>query len=334
MTISTNSKTILNNVPYNRILKDSDLFRCLYSIISCVSPTDMPVMIFGETGTWKPLFAKLIHYHSPRKRGKFIVVDITDSNKSSLENEIFGHDYGDFNNPKLRKIGKIEQANGGSILLNEIGGISSGIQSRLLEIIQHQEFYRIGGNKTIPIDVRIIATANENLELDVKEGRFCEDLYYRMAVFPITIPPLRESKHDIELFAKRIIEIIAKKLEKPINGISGEAIKTLLDYHWPRNFSELEEVIEYAVDLETSSKIQKSSLPEALLNGKKHKPFFLSKKYYINTDRILPLDEIERQALIHAMRVTGNNVQLAAKALGINRATVYRKLDKYHLLRE
>ncbi|HGJ66832.1 TPA: sigma-54-dependent Fis family transcriptional regulator [bacterium] len=313
--IDDNPKRFFNSNFYNRILTDSNILRHIHPLISCVSPTDIPVMIFGETGTWKPLFARLIHNNSLRKNNKFITIDI---------NEFLGQDN---ENSELNRIEKIEQANGGSILLNEIDKMPSKFQYHLLQIIQNREFHCINRNKVIPIDVRIIATASNNIESNVKNGKFRKDLYYRIAVFPISIPPLRESIHDIEIFAKRILDIASKRQKKVIKGISDDAMKLLNEYDWPRNFDELEEVIKNAVKLENSEKLQVLSLPKKILK----KELYSSSICHISTDSILSLAEIEKQALINAMRITGNNVQLVADALGINRATVYRKLEKYSL---
>jgi DNA-binding NtrC family response regulator len=325
------SQIFINNKFYDKVIINSILFRRLYPIICCVSATDIPVLILGETGTWKPLFARIIHNNSRRKRGKLLVVDFRDSSKDSLEIELFGQDYRDFSHSKVRRIGKLEQANGGSILLNEIGEMPYVLQSRLLQVIQDQEIHSVGGDEIISTDVRIIATASKNLELAVKAGRFREDLYYRLAVFPITVPPLREYHENIEFLANQLFKTTAKRVGKPITNITSETMKILMNYDWPGNFQELANVIEYAVDQETSNMLQTSSLPEEISeNGQPYDS--LSKNHYKNSDRIIPLEEIERQALINALKITDNNVQLTAKALGINRATVYRKLGKYHLL--
>jgi transcriptional regulator with PAS, ATPase and Fis domain len=322
--IDDNPKRFFNSNFYNRILTDSNILRHIHPLISCVSPTDMPVMITGEAGTWKPVFARLIHNNSLRKNNKFITINLGHINIKSLKNEFFGQNDG---NSESNRIGKLEQANGGTILLNDIDEMPEKFQYHLLQIIQNSEFHCINRNKVIPIDVRIIATASNNIESNVKNGKFRKDLYYRIAVFPIYIPPLRESIHDIEIFAKRILDIASKRQKKVIKGISDDAMKLLIEYKWPRNLDELEEVIKNAVKLEKSEEIQVLSLPKKILN----KELYSSSICYINTDSILSLAEIEKQALINAMRITGNNIQLVADALGINRATVYRKLEKYSL---
>lgn len=323
---------LLNNKFYDKMLIDSKFYSKIQPFIDCASSSDVPILIMGEIGTWKPLFAKLIHNNSQRNRGKFLVANFENTNKEFLETEIFGRDYIDFSKYKVKKIGKLEQASGGSILLNEISRIPNALQSRLMQVIQDQKIHHAGGNETISIDTRIIATTSEDLHSIIKKEKFREDLYYRIAVFPIVIPPLKEFRQDIELLTKRFVRLYAKKFDKQIANISDDAMEALMNYDWPGNFCELEKAIEYAINREKSGILGNISLPEEIVENKKQINNFPFQKINIPPDKIVPLREIERQVLIHTMKITDNNVQLAAKALGINRATVYRKLDKYNLL--
>jgi len=278
---------------------------------------------------WKPSIAQVIHKSSKRKHRDLLIVDCSNPDEDALEIELFGHEQEVPYHHIIKKIGKLEQANGGSILLDEVGMTPSAIQARLLQVIQDKEIYRVGGTNVVSIDVRIIATTSESLESAVKLGRFREDLFYRIAVFPIYVPPLRTSRRDIRFLADYFLKSIAKKTGKPIIGISDDAMNLLINYDWPGNIKEMKEAIEYAVNVEKHSKIQSRSLPKEIYIKQKVKPAL---QFGNLRDRIIPLEEIEKQVLIQAMKLAGNNVQIVAKALGINRATVYRKLDKYNLL--
>lgn len=313
----------------DKSLVDCKIIQNLFPLIKSVAPTDMPVLIIGEYGTRKSLIAKMIHNDSERKCGKLITVDCKNPDINALEIELFGQEQNIRNQRKIQEIGKLEQAYGGSILLNEVGSIPNIIQARLLKVIQDQEIYRVGGTTAISINVRVLATTTEDLECAVNEGRFRKDLFYRLAVFPIFIYPLRTSPDDIKLLANNFLKIIVNETNKMITGISNEAMKLLVDYNWPGNIRELEEVMEYAVKIEQSYKLRPESLPDKVRFFYKIDTVF---QFVDSEDMILPLEEIEKQALIQAMKITGNNVLMMAKALGINRATVYRKLEKYNLL--
>jgi transcriptional regulator with PAS, ATPase and Fis domain len=311
---------------YDSISTSCELFHKIFSFICCITSTDIPVLIDGEAGMWKPSIAQVIHKSSKRKHGDFLIVDCSNPDENALEIELFGHEQ---EASYHQKIGKLEQAHGGSILLDEVGMTPSAIQARLLQVIQDKEIYRVGGTNVVSIDVRIIATTSESLESAVKLGRFREDLFYRIVVFPIYVPPLRTSRRDIKFLADYFLQAIAKKTGKPIISISDDAMNLLMDYDWPGNIKEMKEAIEYAVSVEKHSKIQSKSLPKEIHPERKVKSAL---QFGNLKDKIIPLEEIEKQVLIQAMKLAGNNVQIAAKALGINRATVYRKLDKYNLL--
>jgi len=313
-----------DNLPAN-----CEIFQPLFPLIYCVAPTDMPVLIIGEDGTRKSLIAKMIHINSKRKYGRFIVVNCENSNVNALEIELFGQEQNKTNHRTTQVIGRLEQAKGGSILLDKVESIPNIIQARLLKVIHDQEIYRVGGINVVPIDVRVIATANEDLEYAVKADRFRKDLFYRLAVFPVFIHPLRTSQDDIKILADYFLKTITNRTNKIITSISDDTMKLLMNYDWPGNIRELEEVIKYAISVEKSNKLQSESLPEKIHSIYKVKPDF---QLIDSGNEIIPLDEIEKQALVYAMKITGNNVHTMAKALGINRATVYRKLEKYNLL--
>ncbi|MGB9597290.1 MAG: sigma 54-interacting transcriptional regulator, partial [Candidatus Poribacteria bacterium] len=320
---------------FEKIIGSSKKMKEIFTLIHQASQSDITVLIQGETGTGKELIAKAIHYNSKRKNGPFVPVNCAAIPETLIESELFGHEKGAFTGAISRKIGRFEQANGGTILLDEIGEMQPSLQVRLLRVLQEREIQRVGGLNSIPIDVRVIASTNSDLESAIKSGKFREDLFYRISTFPIVIPPLRERVDDIPLLAEHFLSKFSAKLGKSITVISSEAMELLMKYNWPGNVRELESAIERGVLLETSSVLQAENLPQSVLaisNRPKTEMGINNQKEEKAGDVILPLDEIEKRALINALKITGNNIQRAAKALGINRATVYRKLEKYNLL--
>lgn len=320
---------------FEKIIGNSKKMKEIFMLIHQASQSDITVLIQGETGTGKELIAKAIHYNSKRKNGPFVAVNCAAIPETLIESELFGHEKGAFTGAISRKIGRFEQANGGTILLDEIGEMQPTLQVRLLRVLQEREIQRVGGLNAIPIDVRVIASTNTDLEAAIKSGKFREDLFYRISAFPIVIPPLRERIDDIPLLAEHFLSKFSAKLGKSISVISSEAMELLMKYHWPGNVRELESAIERGVLLETSGVLQAENLPQSILsisNKPKMDIGFINQKSEKDENIILPLDEIEKRALINALKITGNNIQKAAKALGINRATVYRKLEKYNLL--
>ena len=231
----------------------------------------------------------------------------------------------------MRRIGKFEQADGGTILLDEIGEMHPSIQAKLLRVLQEREIQRIGGTSNISINVRVIASTNKDIQAAVKSGEFREDLFYRIAVFPIVIPPLREHREDIPLLAEHFLKHAKERNNKTITGISTGALQLLMGYDWPGNVRELENVIERVALFEESDVIQASSLPPEIHSAYKRFHIPTSQGEDSEAEAILPLEEVEKQAIIHALKVTGNNIQQTAEALGIDRVTVYRKIKKYNL---
>ncbi len=310
------------------IFDDCKLFGKVFSLIQNVSPTDIPVLIIGEAGTFKREFAREVHKNSRRKNGKLLFVNCTNLDFKSLEIELFGCE-NRCSNFVIHKIGKIEQAYGGSIILEEIAETPLPIQTRLLQVLQGSEIYRVNGHTAIPIDVRIIATTSHNLEADVNDGKFRKDLFYRISTFPIIIPSIRGQYKIIEHLLNEFIKILSKKFNKKINGISEDALRLLKNYDWPGNILELKKTAEYLVKTEKTDEIQMSSLPKEILLrqiGENTIPFIDSR-----TQEILSLCEIEKLSLINALKATGYNIHKTAKLLGVNRATIYRKLEKYKL---
>ena len=304
----------------------SPAMKRVYSLTKQAAESDITVLIRGESGTGKELVARSFHFHGMREKGPFVALDCAAIPGSLIESELFGHERGAFTGATQQRIGAFERADGGTILIDEIGDLPYFLQGKLPRVLQEREVQRIGGTTPVAVDIRVIAATNKDLELAVKKGLFREDLFYRVAAFPIVIPPLRKRREDVPLLARHFLDKYAERAGKSLSGISAAALRLLLQYHWPGNVRELENAIERAVLLETGPVLQAGSLPPQLspaLGSASDGPAF-----------VLPLQEVERQALLHALEAMGNNVKQAALALGINRSTLHRKLKKYDLDRD
>ena len=313
---------------FTGIVGSSPGMQQVYALMKQVAEGEIAVLIRGESGTGKELVAKSIHLDSPRKQGPFVALNCAAIPETLIESELFGHERGAFTGAAERRIGAFERANGGTILLDEIGDMPYGLQGKLLRVLQEREIQRVGGTAPIPVDIRVMTATNKDIELLVKKGEFRQDLFYRVAAFPIEIPPLRERREDVPLLARYFLDKHAERADKSISGISTAALRLLLQYDWPGNVRELENAIERAVLLETDAVLQASSLPlqlsPAVADGNDHSTL----------EAVLPLVEVERRALVHALEVADNNVTQAAQALGINRATLHRKLKRFNLSKD
>ena len=313
---------------FTGIVGSSPGMQRVYALMKQVAEGEIAVLIRGESGTGKELIAKSIHLNSPRKQGPFVALNCAAIPEALIESELFGHERGAFTGAAERRIGAFERANGGTILLDEIGDMPYGLQGKLLRVLQEREIQRVGGTAPIPVDIRVMTATNKDIELLVEKGEFRQDLFYRVAAFPIEIPPLRERREDIPLLARHFLDKHADRADKSISGIATAALRLLLQYDWPGNVRELENAIERAVLLETDAVLQSSSLPlqlsPAVADGNDHSTL----------EAVLPLVEVERRALAHALEVADNNVTQAAQALGINRATLHRKLKRFNLSKD
>ncbi len=296
----------------------------VYALMQQAAESDITVLIRGESGTGKELVAKSFHFNSLRRKGPFLAINCAAIPETLIESELFGHEQGAFTGAVRQRIGTFERAKRGTVFLDEIGDMPPALQAKLLRVLQEREVQRVGGTTPIPVDVRVIAASNKNLEVAVKAGEFREDLFYRIAVFPIVIPPLRERREDIPLLAKHFLKKHTASSEKSMSGISTAALRLLLQYDWPGNVRELENAIERAILLETTDVLQANNLPPQL------SPIVASRR--VPPSAVLSLAEVERQALVHALEVSTHNVTQAARSLGVNRATLYRKLKRYGLL--
>lgn len=284
------------------------------------------VLVRGESGTGKEVIAEGIHYASSRRRGPFIRVNCGAIPGALLESELFGHEKGAFTGAVRRKLGKFELANHGTIFLDEIGDLDKNMQVKLLRVIQQKEFDRVGGEETIHVDVRIIAATNRNLEEMVKAGEFRDDLYYRLNVIPILLPPLRDRVEDIPLLVEHFIEKISSEAQKRVRGITPEAMRMLMHYRWPGNVRELENVIERVITLMDTEEINEAVLP-SYIKGE----IAGCEVQNIADDTILPWEEYEKQIIANALRQC-NSFNAAGKLLRISHKTVAAKARKYGLV--
>lgn len=296
--------------------------KSIFKQIQVIAPTSASVLINGESGTGKELVAKAIYNHSKRQGKPYIAINCAAIPESLLENELFGHEKGAFTGAVAQELGCFELADGGTIFLDEIGDMSADMQTKLLRILENGTFRRIGGKKEISVDVRIIAATNKNLEEAVEEGSFREDLFYRLNVFTIKLPPLRERPEDILLLAQKFIEEFNLKNDRDVKGISREAFQVLKNFSWPGNVRELKNVMERAVIVCTGDFIELADLPDTLTSKAAKAP---TVEFRLGTT----MDEVEKQFLFHTINFVDGNKTKAAKLLDISLKTLHNKLAKY-----
>ena len=311
---------------FENIIGQSGAMTEVFKAVNNIVNSNVTVLIQGESGTGKELVARAIHYHSKtRANNPFVAVNCTALPESLLESELFGHEKGSFTGAQGRRIGKFEQANTGTIFLDEIGLMSPATQAKVLRVLQEREFERVGGSELIKVDVRIISATNRDLEEAMRKNEFREDLYYRLSVFPIKLPALRERKEDIPLLAAFFLKKYGEQENKVIEGISPDALELLMAYNWPGNVRELENAIERAVVLATTKELNSKDLPVAVRA--------IGEKKIYESDNTLSswIEKLEEEALTQALLENEGNISKTAKKLGIGRATIYRKAKKYGL---
>jgi transcriptional regulator with PAS, ATPase and Fis domain len=318
---------------FDGIIGKSTKMQDVFALMQQAAESNITVLIRGESGTGKELVARSIHFNSRRKAGPFIAVDCAAIPETLIESELFGHERGAFTGASTRRIGKFESANGGTIFLDEIGEMQPALQAKLLRVLQEREIQRLGGTTNVNIDIRVIAATNKDLETAVKAGEFREDLFYRIAAFPMVIPSLRERIEDVALLAEHFLKKHAVNMGKSIREISSKALHLLIGHDWPGNVRELENAMERAVLLEKTAVLQETSLPTHIYSDVFSKQVYGSERSVL-TKEIIPLEDVEKHSLIHALEVTDNSITKAAHALGISRATIHRKLKQYRLLDE
>ncbi|MEY2531683.1 MAG: hypothetical protein QOI96_1768 [Verrucomicrobiota bacterium] len=294
-----------------------------------VAPSSASVLIEGESGTGKELAAHAIHNLSRRNKAKFVAVHCAALSPQLLESELFGHEKGAFTGASERRIGRFEQANGGTMFLDEVGEIEPSTQVKLLRVMgEEHAFERVGGNQTLRADVRVIAATNKNLEKLVQEGKFRDDLFFRLNVVRITMPPLRERKEDIPLLARGFLRHFSTANDKPLLELTADAMNALLAYNWPGNVRELRTAIEHGVVMATGAKITLRDLPGAVRQAAGQPlPHGLTHAL-AETSSPLDLRETEKKLIVQALTATSGNVTAAAKKLGISRRTLHRKINE------
>ena len=308
---------------FHGILGSSASMQKIFSLIASATQSDAPVIIFGESGTGKELVAEAIHETGARRGKPFVKVNCAALNESLLESELFGHVKGAFTGAYRTRKGRFEAARGGDIFLDEIGDLPLSIQVKLLRVLEEMVIERVGENTPIQVDVRIVSSTNKDLEGLVEKGLFREDLFYRINVIPISVPPLRERVEDIPLLAETFFRRVRMKSGKDIQGISGEAMKKLVDYHWPGNVRELKSAFEYAFVSCQDSIIQPNHLPPNILWGQKG----LGSPSSVPVNR----DEIKKRQLLDALEKARGNQSKASRILGVSRVTVWNRMKKFNI---
>jgi DNA-binding NtrC family response regulator len=316
--ISTLRKEIQKKYSFHQtILGDSPAIKSVYELIEKAVDTNITVIISGETGTGKELVAKAIHYNSKRKEKPFLAVNVPAIPSELIESELFGHEKGAFTGASSRRIGQFEEADGGTLFLDEIGEMEHNLQTKLLRVLQEKEIVRVGSNKPVKTDCRIIAATNKNLKDEVRKGRFREDLYYRLLGLPIDLPPLRDRANDILILARHFIENFCTENNIPLKRLSPQAQKKLMSYNFPGNVRELKSLIELAVTLSVSDEIESTDFA---LDG--------SEEIFAEAGNDLTMRKYEMKILKATLKKHNNDINLAAKELDISVSTIYRMLKE------
>jgi DNA-binding NtrC family response regulator len=307
-----------------------------FKTIAKVAKTSVTILIQGESGTGKELVAKAIHVLSGRPKNKFIDINCGAIPRELLENELFGHERGAYTGADRRYIGSFERASGGTIFLDEIGEMDPSLQVKILRVLQERCFNRVGGADRVDVDVRVVTATNKILPEEVEAGRFREDLFYRLNVVPITLPPLRERREDIPLLARHFLNYYCLRNDKIFLDFHPEAMEVLMGYHWPGNIRELENTIERVVVLSNDSQVKVKHLPSQLQEIPRMSvaPKKLFRENSLSKGAISSLEDVEKSAIEEALKKFEGNVLEAAKALKVGQATLYRKIRKFGILRE
>jgi two-component system response regulator HydG len=293
----------------------------LLAMAKQVASASTTVLIMGESGTGKEVLARAVHRFSPRRGKRFVSLNCAALPETLLESELFGYEKGAFTGAGGRKMGRFEMADGGTLLLDEVGDLSPSAQAKLLRVLQEGEFEPLGATRSVRVDVRVVAATNQDLAQLVKEKRFREDLYYRLQVITVTLPPLRERREDIPLLAQHFLRLYAVKNQREMEGFTEQALAKLMDYVWPGNVRELEHVVERGVILTRARLLGLEDLPEAIAQAE-------PSTRVVRIPLGMPLEEVEQRLIEETLRRTKGDKELAAKLLGIASRTIYRKLKE------
>lgn len=315
---------------FHNIIGHSPQMQEVFKMIEKIAPSQSTVMIYGESGTGKELVARALHSHSKRRDQRFLAVNCAAIPDSLLESEMFGYERGAFTGAIAQKKGLFEEADNGTLFLDEIGDLDVMLQAKLLRVLQEGEFQRVGGTKTLKANVRVLAATNKNLEEEVKEGRFRQDLYYRLNVVPIFLPPLRAKKEDIPSLAAHFLEKYNARHGKQVKRITSNAMKRFLDYRWEGNVRELESVIERSVILADGDVIDVESLPEKLQTpAQPHTP--INPMEFAIPNEGISLEQLERDLIESALKKTNWSIKKASELLGLSYKTLQYRIQKYRL---
>jgi two-component system response regulator AtoC len=309
------------------IIGESAAMRDIFEVVRQVAPTRATVLITGESGTGKELIARALHQLSPRAKLPFVTVHCAALAPTLLESELFGHEKGAFTGAHERRVGRFEQAQGGTLFLDEIGEIDATLQVKMLRFLGERTFERVGSNTTLTADVRLVSATNRNLEELVKAGNFREDLFFRLRVVEIGLPPLRERTSDIPLLAQGFLREFAKENEKPVRDFTADALEALMNHSWPGNVRELRTAIEHAVVLCRGDRISVRDLPPSVRGGA------AAGDTQLSPGKALTVADAEKQLIVRALKETDGNRTRAAKKIGMSRRTFHRRLHDYHLER-
>lgn len=317
-------KQIDEKFGFENIIGNSEQMHRIFDQLKLVSPTKANVLICGATGAGKDLIANAIHNNSPRKNKPFIPINCAAISKELLASELFGHEKGAFTSADKRRQGAFELADGGTLFLDEVSEMSPELQARFLRVVEDQRFMRLGGEVPIEVDVRIISSTNRDLAAEVESGRFREDLYYRLKVVTINVPPLKEHRNDIPLFVNAFLQEFSRENNKNVGQIDREAMERLMNYDWPGNVRELKNAIESMVVMATSDTLELSDLPANIRGAENFEPPPI-------THSGMSMEEIEEAVIRKTLEDTGGNRTKASRVLGISLRTLHRKIQKYGL---
>jgi DNA-binding NtrC family response regulator len=308
---------------FRDLVSKSPAMQSIFALARTAARSSSTILVLGESGSGKEVLARAVHQESPRAEGPFVAVSCAALTESLLESELFGHERGAFTGAFARRKGKFEAADRGTLFLDEVGDVGPKLQLDLLRVLEERRFHRLGGNTLVEVDVRIVAATNRDLRKAVEEGRFREDLFYRLNVIPITIPPLRQRREDIPLLVDSFLERLSVEMKKPLEGVSNEAMGALLAHDWPGNVRELRNVLERGAVVCTGPILQLADLGLAV-----------RQEAAPRTGPLSSLEEVERRHVAAVLSHTGGNVSQSARILGIDRVTLYNKMKKWGLRRD
>jgi len=310
---------------FEEVLGDSAAMRKVYELLDRIADSEASVLVTGESGTGKEVVARALHRRGRRSHGKFVAINCAAMPETLLESELFGHARGAFTDARSARVGLFVQASGGTLLLDEIGELPLTLQPKLLRALQERVVRPLGGDEEVPFDVRLIATTNRDLESAVEEGRFREDLYFRINVVHVTLPPLRARGSDVLMLAQHFLTQFAGQANKRVTGLSPAVAERFLAYAWPGNVRELRNCVEHAVALTQYEQLSVDDLPEKIRMYRRSHVLVVSD----DPSELVALEEVERRYILRVMEAVGGNKTLAAQTLGIGRKTLYRKLEQY-----